>query len=1037
MARPKLASSDQSSFVWGVLRLYEIAASLKLAVCLLFGMALTLGIATAVEAAFNTNVVQFYVYQSWWFSLLYMLLAVNIFCAASIRFPWKRHQTGFVITHIGLLTLLFSGVVSRVWRIDSQVSVWENNISDIRAFEPDHYRFALRVDRQTGSPLDPPEITEVDIPFKPGPFSWADYQEGFSKIQVARPEIANLFSPLFYLAGRHSAGNVLYSDGDIRLEVLDYYGNSHWEDGVPAVEMRLSMPAGKKQSADGRLVADDMQWVPIQLGVHMVEGDTQYKYGVGDRQPMGAGAFTMAMAPNRAATVAFLEGGPQGEIGEQGQVVLFAAGKRLEIDVAAELDKEPQPLAGTALSYQLTSYMPSAVPSRKPGGGIVWGDGEENDVPQNPAVRIELTQDGKPVDELILLADMPNFNAQAFDAEVYGSYWFNHGEKTSAELLQGGSPGGSRIDVIQGIDEDGETKRLYYRYWNRKEVVVARDLPIDGDKTNAVDAFKMPIAQLKMYVENYISADTPSATAVRDPFDPKMQMPSPAALVRLTKGDKTDEFWIQAHFGDPNSGHVDDSTRHVMKVGDTTLTLAMPIQSFDIGFRVFLEQFERRLDPGTAQPSHYSSDVHYLDRVRDRWMMVWDPASETTKRVEFPLTIDSNSPSDITSGAGQIFWIDDASPAVIWSMPIAALDSGDWEQAKKIVPFGLANPQQLVCDADGGKIYWTDWRKGRSGDEGYIRSANVDGSSPASVITFAGRPSGIAVDSERDWIYFTNDASGFVGRVHRDGTELTPDWIAIPDGRATDVTVDAGTGDVYWTDKAKNVIRGASSEGKLFGSPPFLGSADKGMPNSLALGDGFLYWTDIEPNPSDPLSRKHLSDPTFDRSKPREILTRVRRIALAGGEKQDHDVATTMVSAPRGAAFVDGRLMWTQNAVIKENVWITMNAPDAFRDPTYNRDLHVFQESFQGPFKPGTPEYAKFAPTHSDDEEIYASVFTVNHDPGSALRYWGCLLVILGIATMFYMRAYFFKPRKREESPVDSRRSNAAETKLTDMVGKV
>ncbi|MFI4876074.1 MAG: cytochrome c biogenesis protein ResB, partial [Blastopirellula sp. JB062] len=575
-----------------------------------------------------------------------------------------------------------------------------------------------------------------------------------------------------------------------------------------------------------------------------------------------------------------------------------------------------------------------------------------------------------------------------------------------------------------------------YRYWNRKEVVAARDLPIDGNKGNAVDAFKMPIAQLKMYVENFISADVPSATAMRDPFDPKMQMPSPAAKVRLTKGEKTDEFWIQAHFGDPNSGHVDESTRHVMQVGDTSLALVMPIESVDIGFRVFLEKFERRLDPGTAQPSHYSSDVRYLDRIRDRWIMQWDPASETTRRIEFPPSVDSNSPSDIASGGERLYWIDDASPAAIWSMPIAAFEQADWAQAKKIVPFGLANPQQLACDVGGGKIYWTDWRKGRSGDEGFIRSANLDGSDPGSVITFAGRPSGIAVDPERDWIYFTNDASGHIGRVRRDGTELTPDWVAIPEGRATDVIVDAQSGNVYWTDQAKNAIRGATADGKLLDSAPFVGPADKGMPNSLAIGDGSLYWTDVEPNPSDPQSRKHLSDPTFDRSKPREILTRVRRTDL-GGDQKEADVETTLVNAPRGAAFVDGKLMWTQNAVLKENVWITMNAPDSFRDPTYQRDLHVFQESFQGPFKPGSPEYANFALTERNDEEIYASVFTVNYDPGSALRYWGCLLVILGIATMFYMRAYFFKPRKREETPVGASRTGSTETKQADMVGKV
>ena len=41
--------------------------------------------------------------------------------------------------------------------------------------------------------------------------------------------------------------------------------------------------------------------------------------------------------------------------------------------------------------------------------------------------------------------------------------------------------------------------------------------------------------------------------------------------------------------------------------------------------------------------------------------------------------------------------------------------------------------------------------------------------------------------------------------------------------------------------------------------------------------------------------------------------------------------------------------------------------------------------------------------------DLYRSVLTVNRDPGRAIKYLGCLIVVLGIAIMFYMRAYFFK----------------------------
>ncbi len=105
MARPKLVSPDQPFPVRAALRIYEFAASLKLAVVLILAMAYVLALATIIEAAWGTPAAQFGVYQTWWFNLGVVLLAVNIFCAAAIRFPWKRYQTGFVITHIGLLVL--------------------------------------------------------------------------------------------------------------------------------------------------------------------------------------------------------------------------------------------------------------------------------------------------------------------------------------------------------------------------------------------------------------------------------------------------------------------------------------------------------------------------------------------------------------------------------------------------------------------------------------------------------------------------------------------------------------------------------------------------------------------------------------------------------------------------------------------------------------------------------------------------------------------------------------------------------------------
>src|SRR5579862_8081023 len=112
MARLKLSDPSQPFLVRNLLALYEFLASLKLAVVLILLVAILLGVATFVEANYGTAAVGFLIYHTWFFAALLSLLALNIFCAAAIRFPWKQHQTGFVITHIGLLTLLSGSAIS-------------------------------------------------------------------------------------------------------------------------------------------------------------------------------------------------------------------------------------------------------------------------------------------------------------------------------------------------------------------------------------------------------------------------------------------------------------------------------------------------------------------------------------------------------------------------------------------------------------------------------------------------------------------------------------------------------------------------------------------------------------------------------------------------------------------------------------------------------------------------------------------------------------------------------------------------------------
>ena len=63
------------------------------------------------------------------------------------------------------------------------------------------------------------------------------------------------------------------------------------------------------------------------------------------------------------------------------------------------------------------------------------------------------------------------------------------------------------------------------------------------------------------------------------------------------------------------------------------------------------------------------------------------------------------------------------------------------------------------------------------------------------------------------------------------------------------------------------------------------------------------------------------------------------------------------------------------------------------------------------------------------------STFSIGRDPGSMLKYGGSLLICLGIAIMFYMRAYFFK-RAKPPQQATTQVSQVPSLSASDVVGQ-
>lgn len=582
MAARRLVSPDQSPGVRFVLRLYEFFASLGFAVVLIALLAIVLGTGTFVESGFGTEAVKFGVWNTWWFTLLNALLGVSIFCAAAIRYPWKRHQTGFVITHIGLLVLLAGCLLSQRGGVDAQIPLLEGEQAS-RAYEDSHH-FEIEVAPTNGTSAGGPASVE----FRSGPFNWSEYDR------------TRWWLP-WGIAPRDT-GLVYDADG-IRLEVLDFYADS-----LPALAPSVKLRIGSDSFAPGGGSGGGV-WMPVELAW---QPDPLRGGQMRHRASVGGGTVVFWKTGSKAEAEAFLAGLPDPRIGygEAGQLVLVVDGKPHRFRVDEMLAQDPFILEGTDVSVTATDFEPKLA-----------------------AVRVRVKRGSAGADEeLVVLADLPEVTIHAPRSGVYGTLWIERAAADASERMQGKAR--SRIDVVQA--GSGGRHELLYRVW-QQPTVTGGPLPGDG---SPVPAFDMPMGRLELRCDRFLAADALEVATLPLPFS-KDKAPSAkrrAARVRLTVDGHAEEFWLAGLPIQParaTAGPPGQTERRTVAGRRRTATITLMPDSIDVGFDVKLDNFERRLDPGTSQASHFSSVVEFL-------------AKSGSPLVERPVTITMNAPIDFS-----------------------------------------------------------------------------------------------------------------------------------------------------------------------------------------------------------------------------------------------------------------------------------------------------------------------------------------------------------------------------------------------------
>jgi hypothetical protein len=118
--RKLIRERQERSQIWKVIHIF---GSLRLAMFLLFTIALACAIATLAESNFSTKVAQVYVYKNPLFLVWLGFLCLNLACATLTRWPWRRKHLGFVITHAGIITLLIGAVIGSLWGFEGAVNL--------------------------------------------------------------------------------------------------------------------------------------------------------------------------------------------------------------------------------------------------------------------------------------------------------------------------------------------------------------------------------------------------------------------------------------------------------------------------------------------------------------------------------------------------------------------------------------------------------------------------------------------------------------------------------------------------------------------------------------------------------------------------------------------------------------------------------------------------------------------------------------------------------------------------------------------------
>ncbi len=583
--------------------------SLQMAVILLILFALVVLLGTFMESWYSTKIAQVLVYKSWWFVLLLGLLAVNIFFAAAKKWPWKKHQTGFIITHIGLLILLSGGVLNALGGVDAQAQLIDTpdlEIQDLvrqnmgsmmqsttRCLFTDTAQLSLRENqpdlgdahgfhmaRKTAVKGKP-----VEIDFEPGPLPWKSENQHTSDL---------LLSFMTWLASPFGHSCEMGMQDNTRLEVLDFMPHARRErfsasnrDGFPALKVELRSLRMSARPMD--------RWLAVNTRDPRRLSDRALNAGPAIIEFIGLCPEPLLEEFKHPVTTA-------GK-GKQGVLAILppggGPGDRVALDVE-EATNKPHTLPG-GLTIKIDKYLPT----------LMKENPQADDAPVDPVVYFTLSRPGEPDRQFIVFARITGyvvqvergFLLQGADPDL-PLFWFH-----TPDVRQGRQGGQGQLEVkgvLQFVQVPGGA--LWFRSFSRREDgafgLEKRDrvaaLNTDTDIWGRMQWKFRVVEHLPEAVEEERYMPAPVA-AGKDTEEDNFRYPA-VIRCKLSTAKNAKEFWLQR-----------DSSR-IVDVDGREFTIAYRTKEMNLGFELKLERAEQTVDPGTRAAATYTSYVQLFDK---------------------------------------------------------------------------------------------------------------------------------------------------------------------------------------------------------------------------------------------------------------------------------------------------------------------------------------------------------------------------------------------------------------------------------------